>query len=50
MDDNKISFCETCTREGNGMSLSESEARIHKDNYPDHLIVKVGIDDDLVQN
>lgn len=34
----KKSVCDTCTHENKGSVLSEAEARIHKDNYPDHNV------------
>jgi len=37
----RISFCQTCIDEGNGRPLSESEARIHADNFPGHEIIAV---------
>lgn len=39
-----MSFCETCINEKNGRGLSEAEARIHRDNYPDHKIVTADIE------
>lgn len=35
----RTSFCETCIKEGRGRIMSESEARIHRDNEPTHNIV-----------
>jgi hypothetical protein len=43
--DKKVSFCDNCTKEGHGMALSEAEARIHRDNYPDHNIVTADIEE-----
>lgn len=35
----RMSFCETCVREGRGRGMSESESRIHRDNFPDHQVI-----------
>lgn len=36
-----MSFCNTCVSQNNGRLLSEAEARIHKDNFPDHDVVEL---------
>lgn len=43
----QMSVCDTCVKENRGMALSESEARIHKDNFPDHNVLKIE-DEDIV--
>ena len=39
----KMSFCDTCINNGVGVPMSEAEARIHKDNNPDHTLVKTDV-------
>lgn len=40
-----MSFCETCIHNGNGRALSEAEALIHRDNFPNHAVVPVDKDE-----
>ncbi len=40
-----MSVCETCLKQKNGKVMAEPEARIHKDNFPDHQVVSVDADD-----
>ena len=43
----KLSFCITCIHEQKGVGLSEAEARIHRDNNPDHNLVDADIQDEV---
>lgn len=43
-----MSFCTNCVHEGRGRALSESEARIHQDNFPDHNVVSANEEDVVV--
>lgn len=47
-----MSVCETCVHQNNGRVLRTAEARIHKDNNPDHHVVDIekAIDEDKEQN
>jgi len=36
-----MSVCETCVANNCGCILSESEAIIHKDNFPNHDVVDI---------
>ena len=43
----KLSFCMTCIHENKGVPLSEAEARIHRDNNPDHNLIDADIPDEV---
>lgn len=47
MNYDKKSVCDTCAKQGCGTILSEAYALIHKDNFPDHNVLKIE-DEDIV--